>query len=532
MKRVFNIWKWALMLSMAVTVASCGKDNTVHQLPDCKEIICNAGDHPTLTFTSGGDWQLSSDQVWCKFITSAGDLQEMAGPAGIHTVSLNITDENIKDSPTFANIIIRIGSQSAVLATVERGANKLYLKIYDITDTPTTSIEVGYVDWVPFKITANFRFAATDYPEWVEFGVKGEGNTMTPTTSITGTPGDTIEAYARIVNNGERECYKITEEDGYKITFSSERGESFEIPVIYKGMGTDQIAFEGPTESIFGWEVSRDGTLFRQHSEETNQTVTYNSELQFNIIALNREYHVLHIEKIIERGIPSYTIFDYTGGDRTWMCLDTKEDTFTVNAMAEGDDKRYGTVMVLPTLIYNKIRASLEDNIFEMDSASGIELPTIANNYQQYVILEFTQYDFEAEATEGMYIYHSLTTLDIPAQAHTNASLAAEYGVEDIWKCPFVNSVAGKKPGIVIDPHVEGWNTEAFEAGNATAEVYHNGEKLKISEGEYYLGENMNEEMALHLWGPNEGWNGGDVHIIFKVGDEAKKLLVVTPPAK
>ena len=47
MNRVFNIWKWALMLSMAVTVASCGKDNTVHQLPDCKEIICNAGDHPT-----------------------------------------------------------------------------------------------------------------------------------------------------------------------------------------------------------------------------------------------------------------------------------------------------------------------------------------------------------------------------------------------------------------------------------------------------------------------------------------------------
>ena len=131
-----------------------------------------------------------------------------------------------------------------------------------------------------------------------------------------------------------------------------------------------------------------------------------------------------------------------------------------------------------------------------------------------------------------MYIYHSLTTLDIPAQAYTNASLAAEYGVEDIWKCPFVNSVAGKKPGIVIDPHVEGWNTEAFEAGNATAEVYHNGEKLKISEGEYYLGENMNEEMALHLWGPNEGWNGGDVHIVFKVGNEAKKLLVVTPPAK
>jgi hypothetical protein len=42
----------------------------------------------------------------------------------------------------------------------------------------------------------------------------------------------------------------------------------------------------------------------------------------------------------------------------------------------------------------------------------------------------------------------------------------------------------------------------------------------------------MNEEMALHLCGPNEGGNGSDVHIIFKVGGEVKKLLVVTPPVK
>ena len=70
-----------------------------------------------------------------------------------------------------------------------------------------------------------------------------------------------------------------------------------------------------------------------------------------------------------------------------------------------------------------------------------------------------------------------------------------------------------------------------FEAGNATAEVYHKGELLKISENEYYLGENKDENMALYLWGPNEGWDGECVYIIFKVDGVAKKLLVVTPPA-
>ena len=61
--------------------------------------------------------------------------------------------------------------------------------------------------------------------------------------------------------------------------------------------------------------------------------------------------------------------------------------------------------------------------------------------------------------------------------------------------------------------------------------MWYKGDKLKISEGEYYLGENKDEEMSLHLWGPNESFDE-DVHIIFKVNDEPRKLLVVTPPAE
>jgi hypothetical protein len=36
--------------------------------------------------------------------------------------------------------------------------------------------------------------------------------------------------------------------------------------------------------------------------------------------------------------------------------------------------------------------------------------------------------------------------------------------------------------------------------------------------------------MAIHLWGPNDGWNGENVVVLFKVDNVVKKILVVTPP--
>ena len=194
---------------------------------------------------------------------------------------------------------------------------------------------------------------------------------------------------------------------------------------------------------------------------------------------------------------------------------------------------RQGIVMALPIGIYNTIQSDIEGSIFDVDGASGIDLPYISDDYQQYVICEFTQRDFrEPEDYEGVYIYHSLTTIEIDAKEYAESSVIESYGAEEAFICPFVNSVQGKKPGIVIDPRTENWTTSMSEEGIATAEVYHMGEKLKISEGEYYLGENKDENMALYLWGPKAGWKGENVYILFNVDGQTKKLLVVTPPAK
>ena len=57
------------------------------------------------------------------------------------------------------------------------------------------------------------------------------------------------------------------------------------------------------------------------------------------------------------------------------------------------------------------------------------------------------------------------------------------------------------------------------------------GRLLKISENEYYMGENKDEVMAIHLWGPNDNFDE-EVYILFKLDGKAEKLLVVTPPTK
>ncbi len=522
MRHIFKIKFWAVMLTVAMVAVSCdnGNEVTPQPIPTLDNIVCKAGDKPQFELSASHDWQLSSDAMWCKFVTAAGMMQDTSGKAGTHTITLNITDEGIKDSATTATITIKMGGINQTLVTVERSAKELVLKIKDANGKSAETIELGYDEWKEFSIEANFAFAATDFPEWVELGTK-EGETIV--TGIVGTANEPLTAYARIIPNGERECYAIAADQSNSVTFADAEGKaSFSFPVVFDGMGEDKLTFTAPTADTFGWEVSLDGTLFRQVGATEEETTTIEEALDYTIAARNKEYSVLLVEKVINRGISSYVI----GAE--WMHFDN--GTLTVDAT---DATRYGMVVALPNGIYNDICNNLFDNLFELDYTSGIGLPTIKNDYLKYVLIEFTQHDFtEQEEYEGMYIYHSLTALEIPVTPYTDSAVMAQYGAEEAYTVEFIDSIEGKRPGIVIDPRIELWTTETLEMGEASAEVYYKGEKLKISEDDYYLGENKDEKMALYLWYPKAETFTENVYIIFKVGDVAAKLLVVTPVTK
>ena len=354
----------------------------------------------------------------------------------------------------------------------------------------------------------------------MELGTK-EGENIV--TGIVGTANEPLTAYARIIPNGVRECYPIEADDSNSVTFADAEGKvSFNFPVVFDGMGEDKLTFTAPTADTFGWEVSLDGKLFRQVGETEEETTTIEDALSYTIASRNMEYTALLVEKVIDRGISSYVI------GVEWMHFEN--GTLTVDAT---DATRYGMVIALPNGIYNDIRNNLNDNLFELDYTSGVGLPTLKNDYLKYVIAEFTQHDFSEQGEyEGMYIYHSLTALEIPATPYTDSAVIAQYGAEEAFAVEFIDPIAGKRPGIVIDPRIEMWSTATFDQGIASAEVYYKGEKLKVSEGDYYLGENKDEIMALYLWYPTAEPFSEDVYILFKVGDVAKKMLVVTPTTK
>ncbi len=530
MKRVTIMSILAIML-IAVLGISCSKDK-VGLIPNATVIECKAGERPTISFSAGGDWQLSSDAVWCKFITSGGELQEMAGAAGQHTITLKITDDNNNNQWSVANIIMKMGDKSGIIATIKRHPKELYIKLYDVTDTPTKVMKLGYVDYVTTRIEANFRFAAIDLPEWIEVAHKPDNGNIETINAITGVPGEQTEVLMRIVNDGEREKTKITKDDGYVITLSDESGEhTFEFPIEYDGMGTDALTFMGPADNYYGWNVSLDGKTFNYNDPISGTTTIYHDELQYIITAQDDIYHILFFEKRLKRGIPDYVCYEETNTN-CWMHFNKEEMTFSVDEHT-GSTPRHGMVMAIPSKIYNTIRATIKESIFEYDTSSGINVESVKEDYTKYILIEFTQRDIDNMGEyDGMYAYHSLTTLEIYCEPYTDTTLAEKYETENIYVCDFVNSEEGKLPGIIVDPRIEYWTTDNYEKGYIGVEVWHGDNELKLSEGEYYIGENKDERLAIHLWGPTSGWNATDVVIVFTVNKKAEKILIVTPPEK
>ena len=518
-----RVWSIILAAALAISITGCTDEvDTIPELPNMVIIDCKAGDRPDFTFAANSKWYLSSDAVWCTFETSGGNLTEMQGNAGTHKVTLNIGNEQIRDQITTAKITITLGSHRAIIAEVKRAPKNLYIQIYNIANEPIKSIPLAYNGYTPILIEANFDFVATDFPEWV--AIKDD--------AIAGYAGEQIEAYFSIVNNGDRERWPIKIEDGYTITFSDLKGEvSFSFPLVYNGMGEHNIIIEGPTSNNFGWEVTSDGKNFSQENNEGGMT-TFENELKFNIIAQSNKYNMVFIERIIERGMPTYRVF--VENDRnSWMHFNKENMALTVDAT---ETLRYGQVLAFPEGAYNLYRTNIENGeIFEMDNSSGIDLPILKSDFTEYVIADFIQRGTkEADTKSEMHIYHSITAYEIPATRYTKAEVLEEYGVSEAYSVPFVNSLEGRVPGIVINPRIEGWDTANYDLGNATVEVKYKNELLKASDDEFYIGENVEELLALQLNGPKAGFEigGENIYIIFKVDGEAKKLLIVTPPTK
>ena len=368
-----------------------------------------------------------------------------------------------------------MGGETKVIATITRSAKGYSLKIYDAEGNEITTeqgLEVGYKKQISFTVKANFRFAATSFPEWVildggsmagEVNDKEEGE-----LKIQATNGLTVK------ENGEYEKWPVEAGKDSKnvITFADEAGNaSFSFPVFFKGMGAEDINITEPElNSRYGWNVSLDGKTFKLAGsmDGGENVITFNDKMEFTVVSLKDEYEVVLLDafnhwqtgkKVIEEMNSYSSWIKYTkNGNKV---------TLTVNALnpdMEGYDSRECYALVIPKAQYEQIKEDIVANLVTTNEEGDQDLVYIygQNNLLINLVQEEEKADGESfEILKGGYMpltCNKVTDESILNKFH-DYSVTAVYSVE-VPKTENYNNVS-------INPLLSNWsNTNGYSIYN------------------------------------------------------------------
>lgn len=474
-------WIMALAMMFIVSFTSCSDDKeegaTTPVFPEEQAISCNADETKVLTFDANMTWQLSSTAaIWCKFEVNGEDKEVVKGEAGKQSITIKVTDAAQEIGKTSeAQLKLDMGGETKVIATVTRSAKGYSLKIYDAEGNEITTeqgLEVGYKKQISFTVKANFRFAATSFPEWVildggsmagEVNDKEEGE-----LKIQATNGLTVK------ENGEYEKWPVEAGKDSKnvITFADEAGNaSFSFPVFFKGMGAEDINITEPElNSRYGWNVSLDGKTFKLAGsmDGGENVITFNDKMEFTVVSLKDEYEVVLLDafnhwqtgkKVIEEMNSYSSWIKYTkNGNKV---------TFTVNALnpdMEGYNSRECYALVIPKAQYEQIEEDIVANLVTTNEEGDQDLVYIygQNNLLINLVQEEEKADGESfEILKGGYMpltCNKVTDESILNKFH-DYSVTAVYSVE-VPKTENYNNVS-------INPLLSNWsNTNGYSIYN------------------------------------------------------------------
>lgn len=463
-------WIMALAMMFIVSFTSCSDDKeegaTTPVFPEEQAISCNAGETKVLTFDANMTWQLSSTAaIWCKFEVNGEDKEVVKGEAGKQSITIKVTDAAQEIGKTSeAQLKLDMGGETKVIATVTRSAKGYSLKIYDAEGNEITTeqgLEVGYKKQISFTVKANFRFAATSFPEWVildggsmagEVNDKEEGE-----LKIQATNGLTVK------ENGEYEKWPVEAGKDSKnvITFADEAGNaSFSFPVFFKGMGAEDINITEPViSSRYGWNVSLDGKTFKlAGSMDGGENVTtFNDKMEFTVVSLKDEYEVVLLDASNDQRTGRKVIKEMSS---SWIkyIKNGNKVTLTVDKLSpdmEEYDSREGYALVIPKAQYEQIKEDIVANLVTTNEEGDQDLVYVygQNNLLINLIQEEEKADGESfEILKGGYM--PLTCNKVTDESILNKfhgySVTAVYSVE-VPKTENYNNVS-------INPLLSNWS--------------------------------------------------------------------------
>ena len=361
-------WLFMTLLMLCCVTTACNDDDetaTAVSFPQKQKIGGEVGDTKELTFDAVADWQLASSATWCRFVTETGEEFSLAGKAGSQTVTLKISAEgqDYGDNVSVATLSLFMGGQEAVIAEVVRNAKAYQLKVYKKVKKGDSDAEelvelgkdepmvAGYDSYLSYVVKANFRFAATDRPEWLII----EGN------SVVGAPN--VDALVNLQVPASS-VYAKKQQSG-TLSFQDEAGKAFySFPVSYAGMAKEAIRIAGPSNDPWNWEVALDGQTFSKTSisgaESTETTSTFRKFVEYNVTAFNDDYEALFVEKV-EQATGDFTFvtnLDEPVSEEqpaSWMHMEKKGNGVTRITVDASDKEREGYIFIFPKVLYDKV---------------------------------------------------------------------------------------------------------------------------------------------------------------------------------
>ncbi len=388
-------WLFMTLLMLCCVTTACNDDDetaTAVSFPQKQKIGGEVGDTKELTFDAVADWQLASSATWCRFVTETGEEFSLAGKAGSQTVTLKISAEgqDYGDNVSVATLSLFMGGQEAVIAEVVRNAKAYQLKVYKKVKKGDSDAEelvelgkdepmvAGYDSYLSYVVKANFRFAATDRPEWLII----EGN------SVVGAPN--VDALVNLQVPASS-VYAKKQQNG-TLSFQDEAGKAFySFPVSYAGMAKEAIRIAGPSNDPWNWEVALDGQTFSKTSisgaESTETTSTFRKFVEYNVTAFNDEYEALFVEKVEQDPGSGYFTF-VTSVDEpvseeqpaSWMHMEKKGNGVTRITVDASDKEREGYIFIFPKVLY------VDEPVSEEQPASWMHMEKKGNGVTRITV--------------------------------------------------------------------------------------------------------------------------------------------------
>lgn len=463
----------ALVSVTLFTACSSDDDDAVNPVfPQVQTIAGAAGDELDFTFDANENWSLASSAIWCKLAQGENaDAFVLNGTAGKQTLKVKITADDASKDMSVAQLFLTMGGQKVAIAEVKRSAAGYELKVYDElgNDITETGITVGYKDiagqpiYNKFSVKANYRFAVTNTPAWVEL----EGGFLVGTPNKPAVGGAAFKE-----NQGVSAKYAIAKDANYTVTFSSEDGKAaVTVPVIYNGMTTNTLDVTYPTASQWAvWNVSLDGKVFTQNGSslngETTNAFTFHNFVPFTLKTFGDAYQLVVFENK-ENGL-----FEDASG--AVKLLGEKGDVkLTVAPLGSGS--REFLVYALPQSVFESLENGL-DGMLEDD------FMTVKSDYDRYFLMDIVQKeDKKGESAVTAPIVTSMgMEADCALTSNEDYKMYAEGFFNYTGNEVFESTVYGGY--VAIYPQIDGWNP-----GDGASVVIYDGTGEKM--GDYEVGQ-------------------------------------------